>query len=71
MICLYLGSRISVRKVFVLQTKLWIPPHRDKDAETQRQRVRDRETETKDRDRKMKTEIEGMNSIYLSGSVSE
>ena len=23
---LYLGSRISYRKVFVLQTKLWIPP---------------------------------------------
>ena len=26
LICLYLGSRISYRKVFVLQTKLWIPP---------------------------------------------
>ena len=25
LICLYLGSRISYRKVFVLQTKLWIP----------------------------------------------
>ena len=25
-ICLYLGPRISHRKVFVLQTKLWIPP---------------------------------------------
>ena len=25
-ICLYLGSRISYRKDFVLQTKLWIPP---------------------------------------------
>ena len=26
LICFYLGSRISYRKVFVLQTKLWIPP---------------------------------------------
>ena len=26
LICLYLGSQISYRKVFVLQTKLWIPP---------------------------------------------
>ena len=26
LICLYLGSQISYRKVFVLQTKLWISP---------------------------------------------